>query len=417
MKKSAPGSLTLALLRSKHRLRKLAAHVTPSRQKTALFALAFALLGLFIWVITTHGPLAAVKVTTEKVQLGKLTPNVLGIGSIEARHSYNVSSVTTGRISKMLVDQGSIVKIGQLVAEIDPVDLDEKLASSHLLSERAANFIKVAEAQLMEAQSRNTTATSTYARFTDLQRRGFVSQELLDGKLHEKNAANASFDAATANLTAARRDHQKSLSDALGMTKLHQQTHLISPINGIVFARLVENGSILAPGQTALQIVDPADIWIKARIDQQQAGLLQTGQKTEIMLRSRPQTPFTGKVERIDLISDSVTEERIVNIAFTGANSVLNLGEQAEVIIQLPVIEQTRSVAAAATKHINQQTGVWLLINGRSKFRAVQTGITTRDGRTQIISGLKDHDEVIVYSEQAMQDGLKVKVLSELVRN
>ncbi len=417
MRNSTRFKTILRLLRIRHKLRKTVRAVNLSRQKISLFALFAVLFAAFMWLITTHGPLAAVKVTTEKIQPGKLEPEVFGIGIVEARHSYPISPLMTARISKIHVDQGDRVQSGQIVAEIDPIDLNEKLAGSRLMSERAANIIKVEEAQLMEARSRNETSASTYARYADLHRRGFISQEMLDGKLHEKVAAAATLDAAAAGLSAARRDHEKSRAEALGMAKLRNQTHLSSPANGVVIARLAENGAILLPGQTALQIVDPTDYWIKARVDQKLAGSLQVGQQTHIVLRSRPQTPITGTISRIDLVSDNITEERIVNIAFVPTDTPATLGEQAEVTIKLPVIEQTHSIAAAAVKRINQQTGVWLLRNGRGRFQPVRTGITTLDGRTEVINGLSNHDEVIVYSQQAMQDGLKVKVVPELVEN
>jgi HlyD family secretion protein len=402
-------------LRICHNLRKAAVRMAVARKSVALISLAAAMLTAFLWLVT--GQLASVKVTAEKSQLTDLSPEVFGIGIVEARHTYAVSTVIPGRITRMTVDQGSIVKTAQIVAEIDPVDLDEKLAGSRLMTERFANTVKMAEAQLIEAQSRSKNASSTYARFADLSTRGFVSQEMLDARLHEKTAAGAVLDAATANLAAVRRELEKSRADAQGMGKLRNQTHLSSPVNGIVIARLAEIGTILVPGQTALQIIDPTDLWIRARFDQKLAGLLQVGQQACIVLRSSPKMPLTGRIARIDMISDSVTEERIVNVTFSSSGTPVSLGEQAEVTVRLPVISQARSVAAAAVKRIELQSGVWLLQNERARFRKVETGITTLDGRTQIIEGLTDQDEVIVHSQQALQDGLKVKVVTALPGN
>lgn len=386
-----------------------------SKLRLKMMLLAVLLISGFAWVIMTQGPLAPVKVTIEKIQTGSLSSEVFGVGLVEARHSYTISPVMTGRISKLLVDQGDPVKAGQVVAELDPIDLVEKLTSSRLVSERAANSIKIAEAQLVQAQSQGKTISASYKRYSELQAQGFVSRELLDARLNERTAALAALDAATASLAASKRDQSRAQSDAAGINKLREQTRLISPVNGIVTAKLVEQGAIIVPGQAVIQVITPNDLWIKTRIDQKQAGMIRAGQKTTIVLRSDPQKSLAGVVERVDLISDAVTEERIVNVSATGINA--SIGEQAEVSIKLPVLEKTRSIATAAVKRINQQDGVWVLQNNHARFRPATLGISTLDGRTQIRDGIADGDEVIVYSQQAMKEDLKLKVVAEIVRN
>lgn len=388
-----------------------------TKLRLKLILLASLLISIFAWVVLTQGPLAPIKVTTEKIRTGSLASEVFGVGITEARRSYNVSSTMTGRISAMLADQGDYVKTGQVLARLDPIDLNERLASSRLMAERSANSIRMAEAQLAQAQSQEKTVSSTHSRFVDLHAKGYVSQEMLDAKLNEKNAAQAALDAATASLAAVKRDREKAQSDASGVARLRDQTVLLSPVSGIVTARMVEPGVTVAPGQTVLQVIDPADIWIKTRIDQKQAGFVRAGQQASIVLRSQPQTAVPGAVKRVDMISDAITEERIVNVSFAAPESDVILGEYAEVTIKLPGLENTRSISTAAVKQINQQKGVWVLHNGRAKFKTIKTGIATLDGRTQILDGLGDDDEVIVYSQKAMKDDLKVKVVPQLLKS
>lgn len=371
-------------------------------------------ISIFAWAVLTQGPLAPVKVTSEKIQSGNLAVDVFGVGLVEARHSYTISSVMTGRIKSLLADQGDYVKAGQVVAELDPIDLDEKLAGSHFVTERAANSIKVAEAQLAQAQSQSKTLFATYKRYSELQAKGFVSQELLDARLNEKKAALAALDVATASLAAAEHDYAKAKTDAVGMRLLRDQIRLTSPVNGIVTAKLLEQGAIVVPGQTVFQLISQNDLWIRTRIDQKQSGLLRVGQTADIVLRSHPQIHVPGTVVRIDSISDAVTEERIVNVVFSAPELNASLGEYAEVTIKLPVQENARSIPTTAVKRINQQEGVWVLQSGRARFKPVKTGITTLSGRTQILGGLSDADEVIVYSQREITGELKLKVVSKL---
>lgn len=410
-------SLRWAILRCRHKVLSGLKSLNLSKRKISLLAIAAALVSIFLWVILTQGPLAPVKVTTDKIKVADLAPEVFGVGIIEARHTYNIAPIMNGRVNRMLVDQGDKVSAGQVVAEIDPIDLNEKLASSQHMAERAANTVKVAEAQLLEAQSRSKTTTSTHARFAELHRRGFISQEMLDAKLHERTAAIAAVDAAAANLSAVKREYAKTLSDSKGAKKLQEQTRLISPVSGIVTARMVDNGAILSPGQTALQVVEPSDLWVKTRVDQKQSGMLQPGFKADIVLRSHPHIHIPGVLARIDLISDSVTEERIVNVAFSTMEIHPSLGEYAEITFQLPLLERAISIPSAAVKRINQQEVVWVLQEGHAQLRVIKTGVSTLAGRTQVIDGLGNQDEVIVYSQQALHDGLKVRVVPEILRN
>lgn len=387
-----------------------------SRQKIGLLALGIGGVLIFSWVVMTQGPLAPVKVTVEKIQTGNLSNSVFGVGTLKARHSYNLAPTMTSRVENVLVDQGDYVVAGQVLAEMDPVDLDEKLTGSQRAVEKAANSIRALEAQLSEAQSRLNTISATFTRYQELRAGGFVSQDMFDAKQHDKNAAVAALAAATANLASAREDHSRAQADMRGIGKLQAQTRLVSPINGLVVARLVEPGSTVLGGQVALQIIDPSSLWVETRIAQKQAGLLHAGQTAEIVLRSQPQSPITGKIERVDIVSDTLTEERIVNVSFASAEHNASIGEYAEVTIKLPGLNNARTISSAAVKRIDRQTGVWILLDGKVLFKPVMIGVATMDGRTEILDGLGNDDTVIVYSQQPLRAGLKVKVVSDLVK-
>lgn len=384
-------------------------------QKIKILLVGVGLLIVLAWVIFTQGPLSSVKVTVEKVQVGNLSNSVFGVGILKARHSYDLGPTMTSRVKSVLVDQGEMVIAGQVLAEMDPVDLDDKLAGSQRVVEKSANAIQAAEAQINEAQSRLKTSSATATRYQQLRERGFVSQEMFDAKLHEKIAAASVLTASQANLAIARDEYARALADSRGVGKARAQMRLISPIDGIVAVRLIEPGSTVVGGQLALQVVDPNSLWVETRIVQQQAGLVRVGQEAEIVLRSQPHTSVTGKVARIDMVSDAVTEERIVNVALNIANA--SIGEYAEVTLKLPVLNDTRSVSSAALKRMGGQNGVWLLQDGKVTFKPVKIGLSTMDGRTQILDGLNDEDAVIVYSQQALHPDLKVKVVAELVQH
>ena len=387
-----------------------------TRQRIGLLAVGIGVVLVFSWVVMTQGPLAPVKVTVEKIQAGNLSSGVFGVGTLKARRSYNMAPTMTSRVKSVLVDQGNQVVAGQLLAEMDPVDLNEKLTGSKRAVEKAANLIRAAKAQVSETQSRLDTISATLARYQELRPRGFISQEMFEAKQHEKNAAAAALDAATANLAAAGEEHARAQAEMRGVGKLQAQTRLISPVNGVIVARLVEPGSTVTGGQVALQIIDPESLWVETRIAQRQAGQIRVGQAAQIVLRSQPQSPIMGKIERVDIISDAVTEERIVNVSFTVPGHDANIGEYAEVTIKLPGLDNARTIPSAAVKRIDKQDGVWVLQGGEVQFRPVRIGGTTMDGRPQILDGIGYDDTVIVYSQQPLRPGLNVKIVPDLVR-
>jgi HlyD family secretion protein len=368
------------------------------------------------WLATTQGPLAPTRVTVTKVARGPLRASTFGIGTVEARRSYALGPTTASRVARVLVDQGDVVTAGQLLAELDPVDLEDRVVSGNLAAERAGSTIRAAEAQLAETQSRAQLAAASARRHAQLRLQGFVSQEAADAKGHEAKAASAAVDAAAAQLAAARRDRERALADVAGIGKLRAQARLVSPVAGVVSARLVEPGTTIVAGQAVVQVIDPATLWIRARIDQGQAGGIRVGQPAEIVLRSDAKRTYAGEVQRVDWVSDAVTEERIVNVGFAARPEGISVGELVEVTIRTAELPDVRSVPAAAVKRRDRQDGVWQFTAGRAAFRPVKVGITTLDGRSQIVDGLNVGDEVIVHSEQALGPDARVRIVPAIVR-
>ncbi|MEI7457748.1 MAG: biotin/lipoyl-binding protein, partial [Nitrosomonadales bacterium] len=100
-----------------------------NKKMLRLLAVLVSLLLLFFYVALRSGPLAPVPVTVVAVEKRAITPVLSGIGTLEARYTYRIGSVASGRVRQLSVDVGDVVKAGQLVGEIDPVDLDEHLGA------------------------------------------------------------------------------------------------------------------------------------------------------------------------------------------------------------------------------------------------------------------------------------------------
>lgn len=357
----------------------------------------------------TRGPLAPPKVELARVQQGGLQPAVFGIGTVEALLSYALGPTLAGRVRSVVVDQGDGVKAGQVLAELDPVDLDERIAAATFGLQRAGLAVSSAEAQSREAASREKLAQANAARYRDLVAKHFVSREMAAAKESEAEVTRAGQEAATASLAATRRDVGRLGAERDALLRQRANLKLVSPVDGVVVSRDAEPGNTVVAGQAVLRLVDPASLWVRTRFDQGQAGSLAVGQTAKIVLRSRQGETIPGKVARLEMLGDSVSEERLVHVTFDAAPGNLTLGELAEVTVALPVENKALFVPTAAIVRLGQQAGVWRIAEGKTRFLPVKTGVSTLDGQTRIVSGLQAGDEVVVYSPVTLSQGLRVR--------
>lgn len=372
----------------------------------ALGILAF--LAAFAWLVTTRGPLAPVAVETAEVVRADIGPEVDGIGTVEARHAYAVGPIQAGRLSRVLVDLGDHVARGQLLAELDPVDLAARAEAAGSAAARARLAAQAAQAQVAEAESRARLAQANSERYQALYRQNFVAREMAESRRHEAAAAEAALAAARANAVAAQREIARAAAELRGVEQVRKSLELVSPVDGVVIAREAEPGATVVAGQAVLRLVDPAQLWVRARVDQARAEGVQVGQRADIVLRSAPGMARPGKVARIDLQSDALTEERIVNVAFDTPPAQLYLGELAEVTLRLPVAQAVLSVPRAALAQSGGRPGVWRIDRGRARFQPVETGVQS-PARVQIVSGLAAGDRVIAYSAKQLEAGVRVR--------
>lgn len=378
-------------------------------------ALAAALLAAFAWVALTQGPMAPPKVVLSEVREGELAPQAFGIGMVEARLSHAIGAVQAGRLLRVTVDQGDAVKRGEVLAEIDPVDLDERLAAARSASDRARHSADAAAAQVSEAKARQQMAQASASRYRDLARQGFVSGDAVDAKDAEAEATRAGAAAAASGLAASRQEIKRANAEVAALARQRANLRLVSPVDGIVTAREAEAGDTVVAGQAVIRVIDPASLWVRVRIDQGRAGGIAPGQAARVVLRSRRGEELPGKVVRIELQSDPVTEERLVDVAFDQPPAGWSIGELAEVTIQLPKVDAGLFVPSQAVQRLGQQTGVWQIDQQRARFVAVRTGASTLDGRTQILEGLRAGDMVITYSQQTLQPDMRVRAAASLI--
>ena len=383
-------------------------------RKFGLLAFAVILLIGFGFVVARSGPLAPTKVTVTRVETGSLSSSLFGIGTVEARRSYFIGPTAAGRVKAVHVDVGEQVKAGQLLAEIDPVDLDERLRSLEASYARASSAVLAADAQRKDVLARQTVAGLNAKRYRDLGDKHFVSPSAVESKQQELTSAQAAVDASEANLQSARQEVVRLKADQDALRQQRNNLRLVAPVDGVLTSRDAEAGSTVIAGQSVLKLIEPSSLWVKVRLDQGRSRGLAAGQAASIALRSNPGMLLTGKVVRIEPVSDSVTEERITLITFDQIPPGLSIGEMAEVTVQTATNQSGLTLPNAAIKQMPEGSGVWKLRDGKPVFVAIKLGTGTLDGSVQVLEGLGAGDEIIVHSERELSEGGRVKVVEQL---
>lgn len=388
--------------------------MNPGAKKFLLAGLGVALLAALGFAIARSGPLAPIRLTVAKVERGEVTPALFGIGAVEARRAYLIGPTVAGRVLRVLVDVGAPVKAGQLLAEMDPVDLDQRVAALEAALARAKSAVAVSEAQKQDALSKRELAAINARRYVDLGAQKFVSQGVVDGRLQEEKSAQAAVDAAAAGLAGARQDLDRLAEERNGLRQQRANVRLLAPADGVVTAREAEPGSTVVAGQAVLRLADPASLWARVRFDQGRSNGLAAGLPARIVRRSSPQAALPGKVARVELISDAVTEERIAQVAFAAPPAGLSIGELVEVTLNLPAAANAPILPNAAIRRLGEQTGVWVVEGNQLRFAPIKPGVSGLDGRVQVLDGVASGASVVVYSERELAADSRFKVVDSL---
>lgn len=373
----------------------------PSRRTLALLAVIVPLLVLFVFVALRSGPLAPVAVTVVPVESRSIKPALYGIGTVEARYTYRIGPTVAGRVRTLDVHVGDTVRAGQVLGEMDPVDLDERIRS--LQSER-----RRAEARLDEALARRAYALAQAQRYEQLFTTRLVSEEVVATRQQDLQVAEAA-------LAAARQDVARTGSDREALEAQRASLRLVAPVDGVVIARHVDPGTTVVAGQPVVDVIDPHSLWINVRFDQLNASGLTADLPARIVLRSRGEQPMPGRVLRVEPVADAVTEEALAKVTFDEQPATLPpIGELAEVTIDLPELPAAPVIPGAAVRREGNAVGVWRVRGDDPAFTPVTLGAADLDGQVQVTAGLEDGDQVVAYSAKALTARSRIHVVERI---
>lgn len=374
----------------------------PLQKRTlAMLAVLIPLLALFVYVALRSGPLALVPVTVTTVENRSIAPARFGIGTVEARYAYKIGPTFAGRVKQLNVDVGDVVSAGQLLGEMDPVDLDDRIRAQESVLKRTG-------VQLEEARTRQVYAQTQALRYEKLLTVRSTSEEITATKKHELQIAEA-------GLNAAQEEFARAKAEGEALIAQHRNLSLIAPVDGLVTARNAEPGTTLVAGQAVVEVIDPKSLWINVRFDQIHAQGLAANLPAQIVLRSQTGESVAGHVLRSEPLADAVTEETLAKVVFDRLPEPLPpIGELAEVTVVLPALAAGPSLPNAAIQRVNGKLGVWQVINDDLHFTPVTLGAADLDGYVEVREGLKADDQVVVYSTTNLSEHSRIEIVDQI---
>ncbi len=374
----------------------------PFKGRTLTFAaVGVMLLALFVFVAVRSGPLAPVAVTVTTVQSRSVAPALFGIGTVESRYGYRIGPTSAGRVKRVLVDVGDRVVAGQLLAEIDGVDLDARIRAQEATVRRI-------DAVLRDAEARQRYALAEERRYEQLLAARSTSAEVVAARQQARQVADAALAAAHEELVRSRADR-----DALTAQK--RNLRLVAPVDGLVVARDVDAGTTVVAGQSVVEVVDPRSLWVHVRFDQSNTRGLKAGLVASVVLRSRDAKPLAGHVWRIEPRADAVTEELLAKVVFGATPDPLpSIGELAEVTVSLPAMSATPVVPNAAVHRVDGKTGVWQIVGGAQRFTPLTLGAADLDGQVQVRDGLRVGDRIVLYSATSIGARSRIAIVDRI---
>ena len=332
-----------------------------------------------------------VKYQTEKATRQTLTTSITATGTIEPVTEVTVGTQVSGIIDKIYVDYNSVVKRGQVIAELDKTNLTSALQS--------------AQSNLQNAQSNLNYQKTNHLRMKTLYDKGLISAD-------EYDQTKLAYEQALQQVSV----QQQSVQQA--RTNLGYAT-ITAPIDGVVLKKSVEEGQTVAAAMTTPELFtiakDLTDMRVIADVDEADIGGVEEGQRVTFTVDAYPDDTFQGSVTQVR--QEAKTESNVVTyeVVISAPNPDLKLkpGLTANVTIITLEVQNALTVPEAALQFkpnealltegqsiedVQAAKKVWIKEGNVLKAVAVTTG-TGNGIVTEITGGLEDGAEVIIEQE------------------
>lgn len=390
---------------------------------------------LMVSVIIFRKNLTTIEVRTETVkrQLLAITVTATSTGTIKSDEEAKITAMRPGRITKLLFDEGDVVKANEVVAELDTDEAHYNLLKAEATFQKTGFILSQLKASLdsftIEVERNIDKATATMAeaesrrkRFMDLKEKEYIAAMDIDTVQKEYSLAKASLDAALASKgqikarTDELRAQEAAISEAqnqLALARLNYEYSFVrSPISGVLTSRPVKVGEGLQNGGLIAAIVSPKSMYVEAFIDEADVAKVKTGQKVNISMDAYPGKIFVGeayKISPVVLGNKQETRTFEVRVRLKEAGAVVKPGMSADVEI---IVDSLANALVVPSQSVIEREGkkfVYLIKGSRAVYSAVETGRFNWN-LTEIKAGIAEGETIVVTPDAAgLKDGTRVK--------
>ena len=349
---------------------------------------AVVLVALVVWMCSGGKKEEKVEFETTKLVRQDIHTSITATGTIEPVTSVTVGTQVSGIVSKLYVDYNSVVKKGQVIAELDKINLISELNR--------------AKADLSSAQSTLNYETSNFNRYQTLYEKGLVSAD-------EFESARLSYDKARQTVASSRESVRKA------ETNLGYAT-ITSPIDGVVLSKSVEEGQTVAASFNTPELFtiaqDLTNMRVIADIDEADIGGVKEGQRVTFTVDAFPDDKFEGAVTQVR--QQATTESNVVTyeVVISAPNNDLKLKPGLTANVTIYTMEKSNVLAAPAKalrfmpneallkdgqkiEDVEAPAKLWTMEGNTFKAHAVQVG-TTNGILTEITGGISEGTEILV---------------------
>ena len=321
-----------------------------------LLVLGGAAYGAFVFMHQKKAEAAVPRYRTAPIARTDIVKTVEATGTVTPRNTSKgipVGAQVNGKLVKLFVDYNSTVTNGQVVALIDPLVYDANYKSAVArLHVNQAN-VKVSEANLKSRRAELELAKKTFERKKALVAKNMASQADFDSAEEALQRAEASVESAEASLMSAKASVEQSEADVSQQKANLEYCTIVSPVNGIVIDRKVEDGETVVSSMNAVPVLSIAEdlktVWVEATIPEADVGSIREGQPVTFTADAYRRR-FTGRVKQIRraaTTTNNVVTYPII-IEAENPNEMLFPGMTATLSIETARAENVVSVAAAA---------------------------------------------------------------------
>lgn len=358
-----------------------------NKKKTLVIVAVAAIAALAVWLLSGGKKEEKITFDTAAVAPANIMNSITATGTIEPVTSVTVGTQVSGIVSKLFVDYNSVVKKGQVIAELDKTNLMSQL--------------NTAKTQLATAQSQLNYQTANYKRYKTLFEKGLVAADDFDN-------AKLSYTQAKEQVASAKEEVQRA------QTNLGYAT-ITSPIDGVVLSKSVEEGQTVAASFSTPELFtiaqDLTNMQVVADVDEADIGDVKEGERVTFTVDAYPDDTFEGEVKQVRQEATTTNNVVTYEVVISAPNADLKLkpGLTANVTIYTAERKGVLSVPSKALRFTpqketvgkmkivdvaNAKNKVWTIEGNSIVAHKVNIGMT--DGtNTQIVGGIAEGAKVV----------------------